>query len=106
MKGLKTKEKEHDGEFFVDELISEQKNKEVVYPDSDGKPMSDNTKQFRWIVKIKENLEQLFADNPDVFVAGDLLWYPVEGNNKIRTASDTILIQTVYLIGSYDNWYS
>jgi hypothetical protein len=29
---------------------------EIIYPDSDGKPMADNTKQFRWIVTIKENL--------------------------------------------------
>ena len=26
----------------------------IEYPDSDGKPMSDNTLQFRWIVTIKE----------------------------------------------------
>lgn len=55
---------------------------ELVYPESDGKPMADNTKQFRWIVTIKENLEILFASQSDVFIAGDLLWYPVEGNNK------------------------
>jgi Uma2 family endonuclease len=47
------------------------------YPDSDGAPMAENTLQFDWIVKIKENLEILFADRPDVFVAGDLFWYPV-----------------------------
>ena len=27
---------------------------EVIYPESDGKPIADNTKQFRWIVTIKE----------------------------------------------------
>ncbi len=51
---------------------------DTIYPDSDGNPMADNTEQFRWIVVIKENLELLFANFPDVFVAGDLLWYPVE----------------------------
>jgi hypothetical protein len=25
-----------------------------LYPDSDGKPMADNTEQFRWIVIINE----------------------------------------------------
>ena len=50
----------------------------IIYPDSDGQPIADNTKQFRWIVIIKENLEFLFINNHDVFVAGDLLWYPVE----------------------------
>lgn len=47
------------------------------YPESDGERMAENTLQFDWIVKIKENLEILFADEPTVFVAGDLLWYPV-----------------------------
>jgi Uma2 family endonuclease len=49
-----------------------------LYPDSDGKPMADNTEQYRWIVLIKENLEILFAAIPDVFIAADLLWYPVQ----------------------------
>ncbi len=39
----------------------------IIYPDSDGLPMSDNTKQFRWIVTIKENLELVYVQNPDVY---------------------------------------
>lgn len=31
------------------------------WPDSDGKPMAENTEQYQWLVKIKENLEILFA---------------------------------------------
>jgi Uma2 family endonuclease len=53
--------------------------------------MSDNTEQFRLIVCTKENLELLFADNSNVFVAGDLLWYPVEGNNKLCQAPDVMV---------------
>ncbi len=80
--------------------------KKIVYPDSDGKRMADNTKQFNWIVKIKENLELLFADNPDVFVAGDLLWYPVEGNNKLRIAPDAMVAfgRPKGYRGSYKMW--
>ena len=78
----------------------------IDYPDSDGQPMSDNTEQFKWIVTIKENLELVFADNPDVFVAGDLLWYPVEGNNKIRQAPDTMVAfgRPKGYRGSYMQW--
>ena len=78
----------------------------IIYPDSDGQPMADNTKQFRWIVVIKENLELLFADNPDVFVAGDLLWYPVEGDNKICQAPDTMVVfgRPKGDRGSYQQW--
>jgi len=60
---------------------------EIIYPESDGQPMSDNTKQYLWMVLIKEALEWLFQSDPNVFVAGNLLWYPVEGRNKIRNAN-------------------
>src|SRR5262249_44916969 len=65
---------------------------EIEYPDSDGKPIAESTLQFRWIVTIKEGAEALFRRDPDVFVAGDPFWYPVEGNNKIRTAPDTLIV--------------
>ena len=79
---------------------------EVIYPDSDGNPMSDNTKQFSWIVKIKENIELLYADDPNVFVAGDLLWYPVEGKNTIRQAPDVMVAigRPKGYRGSYQQW--
>src|SRR4051812_37685670 len=64
---------------------------EVVYPESDGEPMADNTLQWDWIATIKTNLEDLFRDRPDVFVAGDLLWYPVEGRPEIRAAPDAMV---------------
>jgi len=28
---------------------------EIIYPESDGKPMADNTKQYKIIVRVKEN---------------------------------------------------
>lgn len=79
---------------------------EVIYPDSDGQPMSDNTKQFRWIVTIKENLEILFANDPNVFIAGDLLWYPVQGSNTIRQAPDAMVVlgRPKGDRGSYQQW--
>jgi Uma2 family endonuclease len=79
---------------------------QVIYPDSDGQPMADNTKQFRWIVMIKENLELLFSDRPDVFVAGDLLWYPVEGDNTLRQAPDALVVfgRPKGDRGSYQQW--
>ncbi|WP_165234466.1 Uma2 family endonuclease [Aquisphaera insulae] len=64
----------------------------VRYPDSDGKPMADNTRQFRWIVILKEGLEFAFRDRPDVFVAGDLLWYAEEGSPKVRMAPDAMVV--------------
>lgn len=48
---------------------------QILYPDSDGKPMADDTLQYRWIVRLVANLKHLFRGQT-VFVAGDLLWYP------------------------------
>jgi len=81
-------------------------SQKIIYPDSDGQPMADNTKQFRWIVLIKENLELLFANDPDVFVAGDLLWYPVEGHPEIRVAPDAMVVfgRPKGDRGSYRQW--
>jgi len=68
--------------------------------------MAENTEQFKWIVLIKENLEIWFAGAADVFVAGDLLWYPVEGNNKLRQAPDAMVIfgRPKGKRGSYKQW--
>ena|SRR5438552_9976247 len=78
----------------------------IVYPESDGQPMAENTLQAEWIVRIHGNLQSQFRDRDDVFVAMDNLWYPVEGDPTIRTAPD------VYVAfgrpkghrGSYRQW--
>jgi Uma2 family endonuclease len=79
---------------------------EIIYPDSDGKPMSDNTKQFQLIVTIQGGIDALFKDNENVFVAGDLLWYPIEGDNKTRQAPDTMVVfgRPKGYRGSYKQW--
>ena len=81
-------------------------NPGLFYPDSDGKPMVENTEQYCWIVMIKENLEILFAHNLDVFIAGDLLWYPIEGDNKTCQAPDVMVIigRPKGRRGSYQQW--
>src|SRR5262245_10553565 len=80
--------------------------KTILYPESDGLPMADNTLQLRWIVMLYSNLTALFAERADVFVGGDQLWYPVEGQPELCFAPD------VYVVfgrpkgerGSYRQW--
>lgn len=62
--------------------------REVVYPDSDGEPMCDNTLQYDWIVLLKSNLDILL---PDDFVGGNILWYPVEGHPETRVGPDVLV---------------
>src|SRR5271166_5210101 len=73
-------------------LISTPTRSGVVYPESDGQPIAENTLQFRWIVTIKEGLEAVFRDRQDVFIAGDFFWYPVEGDPRIRVAPDVMVV--------------
>ena len=73
-------------------MITAQLDEDVLYPDSDGKPMADNTEQYKWIVIIKENLEILFADVNNVFIAADLLWYPVRSKVITPTAPDVMVV--------------
>ena len=79
---------------------------EIDYPDSDGQPMSDNTLQFQWIVTLQGNLDALFKDDPNVFVAGDLLWYPVQGRNDVCAAPDALVAfgRPKGYRGSYKQW--
>jgi Uma2 family endonuclease len=53
--------------------------------------MADNTLQYDWMTLIKGGLDTVFRDDPDVFVAGNLMWYPVEGNNRRRLAPDAMV---------------
>ena len=79
---------------------------EVEYPDSDGKPMSDHTLQYKWIVVIREGLADQFADDPNIFVGANLLWYPVEGKPTIRGAPDVLVAigRPRGERGSYKQW--
>lgn len=77
------------------------------YPDSDGLPMAENTEQYDWLVKIKENLEILFADRADVFIAGDLFWYPVPDRKLTPPLAPDIMVvlgRPKGKRGSYRQW--
>jgi Uma2 family endonuclease len=78
----------------------------IVYPESDGKPMADNSKQFRWIQVLAGNLAALFRDRDDVLVAGDMLYYPEEGHPEVNNAPDVFVVfgRPRGDRGSYKQW--
>ncbi len=65
---------------------------EIVYPDTDGQPMANNTKQAQAMMVLKENLDLLHRHRNDVFIAIDHFWYPVEGHPEIRQAPDVMVV--------------
>jgi Uma2 family endonuclease len=77
----------------------------IVYPECDGKPMADNTKQARWMVVLHGNLEALLADQV-AFVALNLMWYASQGEPEDCAAPD-VFVAFGRLAGerrSYKQW--
>jgi Uma2 family endonuclease len=99
---------------MVRELLPQSQVSARLYPDSDGKPMADNTVQFRLITTIVGGLSALFQERENVFVAGDLLWYPREAgtltiqeeNLPFCQAPDIMVVLGVEKKdrGSYKQW--
>jgi Uma2 family endonuclease len=79
---------------------------EIIYPETDGEPIAQNTKQAEVMMTLKENLDALFADRDDVFVAIDHFWYPVKGHPNIRQAPDVMVVlgRPKGHRGSYKQW--
>jgi Uma2 family endonuclease len=79
---------------------------EIFYPENDGQPMSESIRQLNWIIALVTNLRTLFRDNPEVLVAGNQFWYPVEGEAEIRMAPDVYVVfgRPKGIRGSYQQW--
>ncbi len=65
---------------------------QIVYPVDNGEPLSNDTEHLNWISFIKHGLEDWFENRDDVFIAADLLWYPVEGRPDISKAPDVMVV--------------
>src|SRR3981081_2933277 len=79
---------------------------QLLYPDDDGQPMADNTLQFQWIVTLQGNLEAMYRNDLNVFVAGNLLWDPVLRRLDALAGPDALVAvrrPTGYR-GSYRQW--
>ena len=80
------------------------------YPTSDGAPMGESTHHIQWIITILCNLKKLFNHREDVFVAGDLFWYPEFGNKYYRAAPDIMVVfgrpsRRKENVGAYRQWH-
>src|SRR5947209_12133576 len=64
---------------------------EVYYPETDGRPMGDNTLQIKWMMLLFGGLDALFMDDANVFVACNLNWYPIKGEREKVTAPDVMV---------------
>ena len=66
---------------------------EVVYPESDGKPMAETDIHARCIIDVRTMLDNYFARDPDVYVSGNLLLYYEEGNPRESISPDVFIVR-------------
>jgi Uma2 family endonuclease len=64
----------------------------VDYPTSDGKPMAETDLHRQDMVDLIETLQDYFADQPDVYVTGNLLLYYEEGNPRKHVSPDVFVV--------------
>ena len=66
--------------------------KPVVYPESDGKPMSDTGLNVREIVRMGETLRRRFEARDDVCIEMDMFVYYEEGNPRASISPDIFVV--------------
>jgi Uma2 family endonuclease len=68
---------------------------EPEYPTSDGKPMAETDWHRDLMVEVIETLKMRYADDPSVYVSGNLLVYYVQGDKRQHLAPDLFVVRGV-----------
>ena len=79
----------------------------VRYPSDDGLPMSNNVWQLKGIHAAYGALDVRFQDDPNVFVAADILVYPRQGDPRRFIGPDVLVAKGVPKLpnrSSYKVW--
>ena len=67
----------------------------IHYPERDGKPMAETDVHIDVLIYLREALKDHFRDEPQVYVAGNMLLYYEEGNPAACVAPDVFVVQGV-----------
>jgi len=68
---------------------------QIHYPESDGKPMGETDVHIDALIYLREALRDYFRDDPQMYVAGNMLLYYEEGNPSACVAPDVFVVQGV-----------
>lgn len=81
-------------------------NDGVYYPESDGEPVAESDFQYIPLTYATSALSVYFLEVPDIYVAGDMLIYFVQGNPAMSVAPDVFVIPNLdkRLRTSYFMW--
>jgi Uma2 family endonuclease len=69
--------------------------KEIFYPESDGEPMAETEVHLDETMYLIEALRERFRADPDVYVAGDMFLYFVEGDPRSSISPDVYVVKGV-----------
>src|SRR5262247_2145283 len=67
----------------------------IYYPERDGKPMAETDVHIDVLIYLREALRDYFRNEPQVYVAGNMLFYYEEGNPAACVAPDVFVVQGV-----------
>lgn len=70
-------------------------HREIEYPTSDGKPMAETEVHRNLMMDLIQTLQDHFADDPEMYVSGDLLLFYEEGNKRKHVAPDLFVVRGV-----------
>lgn len=67
----------------------------VIYPDSDGKPMAETEVHVLLMTSQITMLREYYRDRPDVYVIGNILLYYEEGHPESRRSPDVMVVKGI-----------
>ena len=62
-----------------------------LYPSEDGKPMAASDYHLRLLIWTLQALEAHFAQNPEVYISGDIMMYYKEGDPRKSISPDVLV---------------
>jgi Uma2 family endonuclease len=68
---------------------------EVIYPESDGKPMAETDLHIDCLIDLRESLKDFFRNDPDVYVSGNIFVYYKEGDARKQVSPDVLVVKGV-----------
>lgn len=80
---------------LLNKLPAHSQPREIYYPVADGAPMGETDFHISLIIELILTLRLHFAAAPDVYVAGDLMFYYVEGDPKKVVSPDVMVVRGV-----------
>src|SRR2546421_3224618 len=72
--------------------VRDARKRHLYYPVSDGKPMGETDWHVNSIIETISVLGVRYADQPDVYVAGNNFVYWEEGNPRKRLSPDSYVV--------------